>query len=212
MKCNAWRDCAYEGMPAHTCLTCAGTFHHACAALAEHSLPSGWDTCHNCNAAQKRGGVLVPAVPSNNDVIAEAGGGAAAALVSAPGGQGARIRARLASPIASKGSTNPWTKAAGGKSLPATKAAAKGPSPAAGRAAAATGPEAVAALLATAEPIPHETARQRVVPLNDGGARKRSRGNTDVDDDESDDESEWGRDTCRNRAASGSAQTQDVYG
>jgi hypothetical protein len=59
MKCNALRDCAVQDMPCvHTRLVRAFFTIHVL--LWPNTHYNGWDTCHNCNAAEERGGVLVP--------------------------------------------------------------------------------------------------------------------------------------------------------
>ena len=175
------RPCIAPGNDLHTCTACTLRFHHLCA-----GEDSGWDKCPECVSGSGAAPVQ-RAGPSSGAALAAAGDGRAAPAAAVPGEQRC-VPAPTAVNTwqgfwAAKATAPPARPRAATKQVPA-----KAPGPAAARAAAAEGPEAVVSFLASVPVEQHATARERIVPINDGGARKRksgaSGGASGVDDED----------------------------
>ena len=175
------RPCIAPGNDLHTCTVCTLRFHHLCA-----GGDSGWDKCPACVSGSGAAPVQ-RAGPSSGAALAVAGDGRAAPAAAVSGGQRCAPAPAAVNTWqgfwAAKVAAPPARPRAANKQVPA-----KAPGPAAARAAAAEGPEAVVSFLASVPVEQHATARERIVPINDGGARKRksgaSGGASGVDDED----------------------------
>ena len=163
------RPCIAPGNDLHTCTVCTLSFHHLCA-----GEDSGWDKCPECVSGSGAAPVQ-HAGPSSGAALAVVGDGQAAPAAAVSGGQRCAPAPAAVNTWqgfwAAKVAAPPARPRAVNKQVPA-----KAPSPAAARAAAAEGPEAVVSFLASVPVEQHATARERIVPINDGGARKRKSG------------------------------------